>query len=330
MGDRQYSKTTEAALFALSVKCYEPNCQVPTVSINADRTQKKNVQIAHIVPISPKKPRYRPLPREERDSFANLILLCDAHHRPVDNKANEHIYTEALLLQWKEDAEKDIRSKVDGLTNLTEESLEAMLDKAASSMREDILSAIDSLRSVSEESAEVLTYLFDQVSRNFINHETAALLYAASEGLANLSETASILFDASRNLSYLEEGSSSLLEAANRLGDLEANSNTLYTASQVIGEIELQSAVSKLENFCERYAEMLYQTPPLPDLRSEVQEAGGPLLREIEEKVDRLRSEEPVQVVDHHQRWRFAIGGFVTGVLAALTIAILGSTGVLW
>ena len=37
----------------------------------------KNSQVAHIYGIRPGTPRYRPdMPARERDSFANLLLLC--------------------------------------------------------------------------------------------------------------------------------------------------------------------------------------------------------------------------------------------------------------
>ncbi|WP_273276206.1 hypothetical protein [Maribacter polysiphoniae] len=40
---------------------------------------------------------------DERRSYNNLILLCDEHHRIIDNKANEKKYSKKTLLAWKEE-----------------------------------------------------------------------------------------------------------------------------------------------------------------------------------------------------------------------------------
>ncbi|WP_433536656.1 hypothetical protein ACQPZK_02035 [Micromonospora sp. CA-249363] len=60
----------------------------------------KNAQAAHIYGVRPGAARYREdLPAEERDSFANLVLLCLGHHEEVDGDAR--LYPPELLKQWK-------------------------------------------------------------------------------------------------------------------------------------------------------------------------------------------------------------------------------------
>lgn len=57
---------------------------------------------AHICSKSPEGPRHDdPLPIEERDLFANLILLCNTCHKIVDDQLGE--YTAAVLRQMKSD-----------------------------------------------------------------------------------------------------------------------------------------------------------------------------------------------------------------------------------
>lgn len=65
---------------------------------------RKNAQVAHVYGVKPKAARYREgMPPEERDSFANLLLLCLAHHQEVDS--DEHRYPPELLKEWKKQHE---------------------------------------------------------------------------------------------------------------------------------------------------------------------------------------------------------------------------------
>jgi hypothetical protein len=41
------------------------------------------------------------MPAEIRDSFANLLLLCTAHHDEVDSKEGERLYPPEELHRWK-------------------------------------------------------------------------------------------------------------------------------------------------------------------------------------------------------------------------------------
>ncbi len=72
-------------------------------------------EVAHIVARSSDGPRgHDPLPLAERDSFANLILLCEEHHHVVD--AQPHFYTVARLLQFKRDHEDLIEATLNRST----------------------------------------------------------------------------------------------------------------------------------------------------------------------------------------------------------------------
>jgi len=67
-----------AALWTVSNgRCYAPGCVMPVVLEVRPGVYQKNSQVAHIYGIRPGTPRYRPdMPARERDSFANLLLLC--------------------------------------------------------------------------------------------------------------------------------------------------------------------------------------------------------------------------------------------------------------
>lgn len=60
---------------------------------------------AHIVSEKPEKgPRYRPMPKEEVDTYANLMLLCPSDHKIVDEQVT--YYTEQRLHALKAEHEQ--------------------------------------------------------------------------------------------------------------------------------------------------------------------------------------------------------------------------------
>lgn len=328
MADRSYSKTTEAVLFATSIKCYYPDCQVPSVSIFSDNTQKKNVQIAHIVAVSPNGPRYRPLPKEQRDSFDNLILLCHAHHPVVDKKKNENEYPEELLCGWKRENEGDLRAKIERLEGLTKDDLEEMLTIAGESAKKEILSAIDRLKETSEDAATLLRALFDKIESYYLDQESIAMLHAASQRLVFLEEGATLLWSASQRLGSLEEGSQNLLRATVKLQELDSISGNLVRAASELSELNLMNASLQLGQFAEDYASMIRRTPKIPDVSGLIESAGEELINEIDQKISTINSYQLAPVLDHPQRWKFGFGGFALGVFAVLaTVVILASTG---
>jgi hypothetical protein len=84
-----------AALWTVSNgRCYAPDCVMPVVLEVRPGVYQKNAQVAHIYGIRPGTPRYRPdMPARERDSFANLLLLCKLCRR----RHNRH-YAELLVM----------------------------------------------------------------------------------------------------------------------------------------------------------------------------------------------------------------------------------------
>jgi hypothetical protein len=66
------------------------------------------------------------MPARERDSFANLLLLCTAHHEEVDGKGGEDRYPPEALRRWKAQHEGAAGSV---LKNLTVPSTDALMRK---------------------------------------------------------------------------------------------------------------------------------------------------------------------------------------------------------
>ncbi len=65
---------------------------------------------AHIVSEEPNGPRYRPMPRKDVDSYANLLLLCPSDHKIVDEQVTS--YTEQRLQTLKREHEQWIKDRV--------------------------------------------------------------------------------------------------------------------------------------------------------------------------------------------------------------------------
>ncbi|WP_320040770.1 HNH endonuclease [uncultured Desulfobacter sp.] len=95
-------------------RCAFPGCRKELVS---DKTQTDDESLVgeacHIVARATNGPRgYSNLTSEQRDKYQNLILLCNVHHKIVDDQVNH--YTVDMLTQMKNDHELWVQSKLDG------------------------------------------------------------------------------------------------------------------------------------------------------------------------------------------------------------------------
>ncbi|MBC7274963.1 HNH endonuclease signature motif containing protein [Nocardioides sp.] len=243
MGDRRPNAAAEALLFAVSTRCAYPNCRVPTVSLTVDKKANKNVQAAHIVPVSQSMPRWRPMDAADRDNYQNLVLLCSAHHLMVDKGPRARDFTEAMLLAWKEEAEHDLREKFDGIDRYTFEDVEDMIGLAAAQGTEVITSGIGKLGAkVDSATAEILTVLYEQFADKHRDYEVAAMLNAASERLASegFAETVGLLDQASDRLANLDDQVSVFDDTFRPLKEFKLN--TFVTAAD-----QSKSAADTLE-----------------------------------------------------------------------------------
>ncbi|MFD5334621.1 HNH endonuclease [Streptomyces hawaiiensis] len=74
-----------------------------------------NLEIAHIRAFEEGGKRYdSEWSTSERNSFANLILLCHPHHTEIDG-TNSDQYSVELLERWKRERESDGVSAIGGL-----------------------------------------------------------------------------------------------------------------------------------------------------------------------------------------------------------------------
>jgi hypothetical protein len=85
-------------LFAVSGnRCAFPGCNLPLVDLGSGTVLG---EICHIKARSSEGPRYDPAQEEKaRHAFENLLLLCPAHHKIVDDNPDE--YTVEWLLETK-------------------------------------------------------------------------------------------------------------------------------------------------------------------------------------------------------------------------------------
>lgn len=336
MSDRNYSESTKGALFALSVTCYEPDCRQPTVKLFGDIPQ-KNADIAHIRALKADGPRYNPpgyptMTTLQRNAFTNLILLCKRHHQLIDNKANEALYTVKLLHSWKASAEKDIRTKVDGLDNLTVELLNSMLQAAAKDANREVEFAIKQLGAASKEAAAIVASLFEALKSRYLDTEAINTLDAATHRLAGIEEHAMMLYSASVRLEeFMGHGWSTLSELdVDRLVDVA---------------VRLEQSASDHSGLVQHMPDLSSLFHRLSEATEEIDQAGDTAARRISQaaaKIEpvvhtRTRSSTPTRDSAPSTRkvpfWELlkiaSVGGVVTLVLALAIAAILAANQVI-
>ncbi|MFE5075397.1 hypothetical protein [Streptomyces halstedii] len=95
-----------------------------------DRKPVLNLDIPHIRALKVGGKRYdSSWSVEDRNSFANLLLLCNVHHKRVDGADGEK-YTVEMLEGWKRAREADGQDALAGLSGLTETRLVKMIQEA--------------------------------------------------------------------------------------------------------------------------------------------------------------------------------------------------------
>ncbi len=101
IGPRDYKISEIKRLFVESHnQCAEPNCYS---SLMADDNITIIGKICHIEAANKNGPRFNEdMNNDKRRSYENLILLCDKHHRMIDNPQNESKYRKEKLLEWKQ------------------------------------------------------------------------------------------------------------------------------------------------------------------------------------------------------------------------------------
>ncbi|WP_031160000.1 HNH endonuclease [Streptomyces durhamensis] len=227
---RKYDNTTIAALMTLARGgCYAPRCGAPTVRI-IDGKPVLNLDIAHIRALKAGGKRYDPSwSLEERNSFANLLLLCNVHHKRVDGVDGEK-YTVEILEGWKRVREADGQDALAGLSGLTEARLVKMIQEAQDQYVDRLAPVLGAIAKQVPELSSLLKVLKTDLERTQgrtpgISEDTAWMVYEAGRSLAHLQDNAPLLMEAGDDLAHLQDNVSLLTSAAQalmRLSELPA------------------------------------------------------------------------------------------------------------
>jgi hypothetical protein len=128
-GPRAYGVAVERKLYRVARgTCYYPDCK-RAIMFDVDGQPVCDVEIAHIRGAEENSARFdEKMTDAERAAFANLILLCSAHHKLVDR--DEPTYPVERLEEWKADNEDDDLAALAG-ASLNEETLAAVLEDLA-------------------------------------------------------------------------------------------------------------------------------------------------------------------------------------------------------
>lgn len=237
---RSYSNATIAGLMTLARGgCYWPGCGVPTVRMVNDEPR-LNLEIAHIRAFEDGGKRSDSVMSvSERNSFANLILLCHPHHTEIDGP-NSDQYPVELLARWKQRRESDGVSALAGLGDLTEQRLGEMIGEAQTALVGRIEPALDEFAKSAPELASLLKVTLKELADPRVHgfglseDEITSLNRAASD-LAHLQDTAFVLAEAARNLSHLQDSASMLSDAAHDLSGLSDEATSLLQAAAKAG-----------------------------------------------------------------------------------------------
>jgi len=114
-------------------RCAKPGCGSRLLEQATDFDPAVTIgQIAHIVAQSDNGPRADPsMPKEERDSEPNLVLLCPEHHLVAD--AQENTYSVEEMQDWKRSHEAQVDHQMEAVVSeITFLELEIVADRIAS------------------------------------------------------------------------------------------------------------------------------------------------------------------------------------------------------
>jgi flagellar hook-basal body complex protein FliE len=237
--ERYYKAGIKEALFMLSRgRCYAPKCPQRVLRM-IDDDPSINIQIAHIHGLNLGSARFdEEIPVPRLNSFGNLLLLCQAHHGPVDDKSKEWKYPADLLFSWKQDREGDSYDRLSGLDVLGKDDLEDMLVSVVTETKNEILDAIDEVADVSKSTAATLHRLLAETfDRPYLDLDAVALLADSATALRHLPDSAEMLSNAARNLGNLSDSAETLSRAAHVLTNVSDNAGMLQAAA-----IEFSSA----------------------------------------------------------------------------------------
>ncbi len=119
--------------------------------------------------------RYREdYPKDKMDSYENLILLCGSHHKLLDDKGTEHIYTEQNIRRMKVGHEHFVNKKLEGniINHSIRENLQGLYDRFKDYVSPNLgFELINYLRIIRNEFIQCLSMNYKNPSS--IYHESA-------------------------------------------------------------------------------------------------------------------------------------------------------------
>jgi hypothetical protein len=142
------------ALYAMSNgTCYAPECAQPACIDTGVGGIRLNVEVAHIYGVKPNAPRFRAdLTDDERDDWRHLLLLCEAHHRAIDDpRSGADNYPAETLLRWKADRENALGIS---LPPVTLDQLELLLRRFFEDPSERLATLVGRLDNITKEAAQ--------------------------------------------------------------------------------------------------------------------------------------------------------------------------------
>ncbi|MEU0722855.1 hypothetical protein [Streptomyces sp. NPDC006140] len=238
---RKYSNAAIAALMTLSRGgCYAPGCGVPTVRM-IDGEPVLNLDIAHIRALKPDGKRFTASwSVEKRNSFANLLLLCNVHHKRIDGKGGEK-YTVEILEGWKSSREADGQAALAGLNGLTEERLAEMIYEAQEAYVERMAPLLARIAEAMPDWASLVKVLKADVEelrgrRPGVSEDTAWMLSQASDRLGHLQDNAPTLLKASEGLRHLQDNLPQLARLADLPRKLHGAADAINSAAASLSD----------------------------------------------------------------------------------------------
>jgi hypothetical protein len=194
---KELPEAVKAALWTVSNgHCYAPGCTTPVLKEVRPGVYQKNAYIAHVYGVRPGSERYRPdMTAQERDSFANLLLLCTADHLEVDGKGGADRYPPKILLAWKAQHEGAAGPILDMLRVPSPEALMRKLIEMAEpplERLEAITARLEETGTVTADTVAELKQIIAAMSMtsNNVSAKTASALSYAADVLGNSSFSA--------------------------------------------------------------------------------------------------------------------------------------------
>ena len=186
---RNYTEPTKKRLFMQSGgQCAFHKC---TNKLIAEDGKTVIGQIAHIQAANKGGARYYPeISDKERADFPNLMLLCDEHHKMIDNKENEGKYPIELLKTWKSEHEAKHEKDKFNVPDTVIEQITVQLENYLKNLTEKFIEA------TFEANRTILDEIFDYIYKEKIDLEKAKRKFE-KDGI-KITKKIKINFDASK------------------------------------------------------------------------------------------------------------------------------------